>query len=87
MDNGLQGEHSINIEVVYYLAKRITVTGESSSGRNLTFHDNYTGADMTRAQFVRQIENGNYQNYHVRDVNGTKTPASNPDKSTNNNLG
>lgn len=66
--------------------KRVTVTSETDSGRNTNFHDNYTGADMTRAQFVRQIEDGNYPNYHVRNVNGVKTPVSNPDDSENNNL-
>lgn len=66
--------------------KRVTVTQETSSGRNQTFHDNYSGADMTRSQFVREVEAGNYSNYHVRDVNGLKTPVSNPDDSTNNNL-
>ena len=42
---------------------------------------------MTRAQFVQQIESGGYKNYHVREVNGVKTPVSNPDNSENNNLG
>lgn len=66
--------------------KRVTVTQESPSGRNQRFHDNYTGADMTRTEFVRQIEQGNYPNYHVREIDGVKTPVSNPDDSTNNNL-
>ena len=66
--------------------KRVTVTKESESGRNLRFHDNRTGADMTRAQFVNEIENGNYKNYHVRKVHGVNTPASNPDDSEDNNL-
>lgn len=66
--------------------KRITVTNESDTGRNKGFHDNYTGDDMTRAQFVKEIEHGNYQSYHVRNVNGVKTPVSNPDASKNNNL-
>lgn len=66
--------------------KRVTVTQESSSGRNQKFHDNYTGNDMTRAGFVREIEQGNYDNYHVRRVNGVKTPVSNPDGTRNNNL-
>ena len=65
--------------------KRVTVTQESDSGRNQQFHDNYTGADMSRAGFVREIESWNYDNYHVRRINGVKTPVSNPD-STNNNL-
>jgi hypothetical protein len=67
-------------------SKRVTVTQESSTGRNERFHDNRTGADMTRGQFVRQIEQGNFPHYHVRNVNGVKTPVSNPDGSENNNL-
>jgi hypothetical protein len=66
--------------------KRVTVTRESGSGRNQKFHDNYTGDDMTRAQFVKKIEQGDYSNYHVRNLNGIKTPVSNPDASRNNNL-
>lgn len=69
------------------MPKRISVTSENSTGRNMTFHDNYTGADMTRAQFVSQINKGNYENYHVRNINGVDTPVSNPDSSSRNNLG
>lgn len=67
--------------------KRISVTYESNTGRNERFHDNYTGRNMTRNQFVNQIKQGNYENYHVREINGILTPVSNPDKSRNNNLG
>lgn len=66
---------------------RVTVTRESNTGRNLTFHDNYTGKNMNRSQFVTSIENGNYSNYHIRTINGIKTPCANPDSSSNNNLG
>jgi len=66
--------------------KRVKVTQESDSGRNQKFHDNHNGADMTRAQFVREIEQGNYRNYHVRTINGVKTPVSNPDGKEGNNL-
>jgi hypothetical protein len=45
--------------------KRIKVTNESNSGRNQQFHDNYTGDDMTRKQFVDKIRNGDYPNYHL----------------------
>ncbi len=69
------------------MPKRISVTSENSTGRNLTFHDNYTGANMTRSQFVNQINNGNYEHYHVRNINGIATPVSNPDSSSRNNLG
>ena len=41
---------------------------------------------MTRAQFVRQIEQGVYKDYHVREINGVKAPVSNPDGKTRNNL-
>ena len=67
--------------------KRVSVIKESSSGRNQAFRDNRTGADMTRAQFVGRIEQGDYPKYHVRKVHGVKTPVSNPDGSENNNLG
>lgn len=68
------------------MAGRVKVTQENDSGRNQRFHDNYTGQDMTRAQFVREIETGQYPNYHVREINEVKTPVSNPDNTTNNNL-
>lgn len=67
--------------------KRVSVTSESSSGRNQFFHDNYKGKDMSRTQFVKEIKLGNYPSYHVRKINGTATPVSNPDSSENNNLG
>lgn len=66
--------------------KRVTVTSETDTGRNTRFHDNYNGADMTRPQFVREIDQRNYPKYHVRNINGVATPCSNPDGSTNNNL-
>lgn len=69
------------------MGKRISVTRESSTGRNEMFHDNYTGQNMSRQQFVNQINNGNYGNYHIRNINGIDTPVSNPDKSSRNNLG
>lgn len=68
------------------MPKRITVVSESDSGRNERFRDNRTGATMSRPDFIKQIENGRYDNYHVRVVNGVKTPVSNPDRSENNNL-
>lgn len=68
------------------MAGRVKVTQESDSGRNKRFRDTRTGEEMTRAQFVKQIENGQYPNYHVRKINKIKTPVSNPDNTTNNNL-
>lgn len=69
------------------MKKQITVTKENNSGRNTRFHDNTTGKDMTRSQFVKAIENGQYTDFHVRTINGIKTPVSNPDRTDNNNLG
>lgn len=66
--------------------KRIKVIQESDSGRNQKFHDNRTGEDMSRAQFVKKIESGGYDNYHVRKINNVKTPVSNPDGKEGNNL-
>lgn len=67
--------------------KRVSVTREDRNGRNINFKDNYNGNKMTLSQFVKEIEKGNYDNFHVRKINGIKTPVSNPDSSENNNLG
>lgn len=67
--------------------KRISVTNQSDTGRNTRFHDNYTGQNMTRNQFVNAIKSGQYDNYHIRTINGVATPVSNPDSRANNNLG
>lgn len=66
--------------------KRVKVSSESKSGRNQKFIDTKTRKEMTRAEFVRNIEQGKYPGYHTRKIKGVKTPASNPDKSENNNL-
>ncbi len=66
--------------------KRVTVTREDDNGRNQGFHDNVTNRNMNREQFVKSIERGNYDGYHVRVINNIPTPCSNPDRSTNNNL-
>lgn len=68
------------------MAGRIKVTKESDSGRNERFKDTRTGTEMTRNQFVKKIEKGDYPNYHVRNINGIDTPVSNPDNTKNNNL-
>lgn len=67
--------------------KRVTVIHESRTGRNLRFRDNYTDREMTRAGFVKEIERGGYDRYHLRKVHGIKTPVSDPDGSERNNLG
>ncbi|MDD4976702.1 MAG: hypothetical protein PHY93_20270 [Bacteriovorax sp.] len=67
--------------------KRVSVTKESSSGRNERFRDNKTDKNMTRTDFVSEIKKGNYESYHIRKIDGKDTPVSNPDKSESNNLG
>lgn len=68
------------------MAKSVIVTVESDSGRNQQFHDNKSGKNMSRTEFVKQIEQGKFDNYHIRKVNGLKTPVSNPDRREGNNL-
>ena len=68
------------------MGKKITVTSETSTGMNKTFHDNYKNKNLNRREFVKEVKNGNYLNFHVRTANDIETPVSNPDKSTLNNL-
>lgn len=68
------------------MAKTVVTTNENGSGRNLNFHDNKSGDNMTRTGFVKKIEGGDFNDYHVRVINGLKTPVSNPDKRESNNL-
>ena len=67
--------------------KRVIVIEENDSGRNLEFKDKISGKKMARAEFVRKIEDGTYEDYYVRMMNGLKTPISKPDQSEGNNLG
>ena len=71
--------------ILEQIMKKVKVISESDSGRNLRFKDP-SGREMTRAQFVSEIEHGNYPGYHVREVHGVKTPVSNPDGKPGNNL-
>ena len=68
------------------MAKTVRTISESDSGRNLKFQDKKTGSTMSRAEFVKKIEQGKYDDYHVRKINGLKTPVSNPDGKEGNNL-
>ncbi len=67
--------------------QRVSVIRESGSGRNEGFRDNLTGESMTRGQFADRIERGDYPDFHVRRVDGKRTPASNPDGDKKGNLG
>lgn len=69
------------------MPKRISVIKKSPTGSNELFKDNYENKMMTKNEFVKKIEKDKYENYHVRIIDGVKTPVSNPDKTKNNNLG
>jgi hypothetical protein len=69
------------------MAKTVKVIEEDNNGRNTKFLNTKTGEKMSRAEFVKQIEEGNYDDYHIRKINGTKTPVSDPDTKESNNLG
>lgn len=69
------------------MAKNVRSITQNSTGRNINYKDVSSGAKMTRSQFVSKIENNKYSDYHIRTINGIKTPCSNPDKSERNNLG
>lgn len=66
--------------------KNVITTQESSTGRNQKFKDLNTNKTMSRIEFVKEIEKGNYPDYHTRKIHGLKTPVSNPDGSDRNNL-
>ena len=66
--------------------KSVETIKKTTTGRNIKFLDKNNGQEMTRLQFVKKIENDQYRGYHIRKINRLKTPVSNPDKKTNNNL-
>lgn len=69
------------------MKNKVIVIRENETGRNTLFLDTTTHQKMTRAQFCDLIEAGKYPDYHVRNINDIRTPISNPDKSSKNNLG
>ena len=58
---------------------KVRKTKENSTGRNTHF-------EISRAKLVKLIESGQMEGYHIRVINGVKTPCSNPDKKKGNNL-
>lgn len=69
------------------MAKRIVVTKESSTGRNLKFKLPGRSEEVSRAQLVKEIRTGKHPDHHVRVINGVSTPVSNPNGSKDDNLG
>jgi hypothetical protein len=66
---------------------RVSVTKEADTGRNQQFVDNKTGETMSRAEFAKKIDKGEYPDYYTRNQGGLKTPVSKPDGEEGNNLG
>ena len=67
---------------------KVQVIKESSTGRIERFRDTRTGKEMTRNQFVKAIDRGDYgSDYYHRKINGIDTPVSKPDGDPRNNLG
>lgn len=64
--------------------KRVSITSECNTARNQRFQNNYNRQSMTRNQFVKEINSGNYSNYYTRNINGVETPVSNSDSTLNN---
>lgn len=67
------------------MAKKITVARERPSGLNTHFNVPGQGV-VTRGELARQVSRGQHSDYHVRNVDGRRIIASNPDGSTRNNL-
>jgi hypothetical protein len=68
-------------------ANRVNVIKENENGRNIRFKDMGTKKEMTDKGFVRAIKKGDYDNYHIRNINGVDTAVSNPNKNQSDNLG
>ncbi len=66
---------------------RLKVTKQSETGKNIRFKDAVTNRYMSLEQAVKAVNNGTYEGYHVRHTKNGDIIASNPDNSTNNNLG
>ena len=59
------------------MSGKVIVLQESSSGENTRFRDMQTGVKMTRGEFVRAVEKGNYPDYRIRIIEGVKRPVLN----------
>ena len=68
------------------MAKNVKVTRESPTGLNTHFLKPGIG-EITRAEFVKRIDQGKEPDYHVRTIGKRRIPVSNPDHSEGNNLG
>ena len=68
-------------------AKRVIVSTEAASGRNLEFLDVLTHRIMSREEFVGEIRAGKFPGYEIRTVRGVATPVSRRTTTPDDNLG
>ena len=64
---------------------KVKVIQQNETGRNTRFQD--SEKEMTRSQFVKEIKQGHYPDYHIRKINNVPTPVSNPNDKSKDNLG
>lgn len=66
---------------------RLTVVDESNTGLNRRFKDNVTGEILNRGDVNKRIKSGDYEDYHIMHINNKNVPRSNPNSSSDDNLG
>lgn len=59
-------------------------SNKNSLGKTISYI--VDGKKQSTQQTVREVENGKHENYHVREMNGKRFIASNPDNKTSNNV-
>lgn len=71
--------------------KKLVVTKENKTGRNIEFQDVGNNRKMSNTKLIKRLKRGNSiynENYCVKhDKNGNEYVSSKPDGSMNNNLG
>jgi hypothetical protein len=67
--------------------RRVLVSTEGGTGRNLEFLDVATGRIMARDVFVAEIRAGTFPGYEVRMIRGVATPVSRRTPAADDNLG
>jgi hypothetical protein len=68
------------------MEKNIRAITQTPTGRNTKFKNIKTRKTITLEKFIREIQKGNYNGYHIRKMNNKKVPVSNRDKFKGNNL-
>lgn len=73
------------------LKKKLVVTKENKTGRNIEFQDVGNDRKMSNTELIKRLKTGNSrynEDYCVKhDKNGNEYVSSKPDENKNNNLG